>query len=166
MGTVDSTELTRTYQAMKFESSNIGWAWFALALGLVAGCDTTEAPSNKPQNPAQQTGQSTQTKFKPGVVDPYVKSPDCALKVFFTSPGTGIDVTRYKQIKELLEQDDAVNNVQPYSRGREGETELCVQLADDGQINRLFNELKAVLPSDSNGRSIFIVTKSGIRFGN
>ncbi len=123
---------------------------------------STDPQADAPaQQPVGVKDTSTMTKFRPLVTNFQAKAANCALSVFFGSIGTGTDATTRRQVDVLLEQDPAVVEVQPYLRGREGETELCVRLRDDGEIRRLFGALKAV---SSQGYLVSIRSRTGDEF--
>jgi len=100
-------------------------------------------------------------------MDFQAKARDCSLTVMFTSIGTGTDGVTGKRIHELLEAEPAVVSVQPYLRGREGETELCVRIRDGAsEIDRVFARLKALVPAISGGKRVAIRTRTGRSFAN
>ena len=125
------------------------------------GGSTDPQPSASTQQPFQTKDTATMTKVRPLVMNFQAKATDCALSVFFGSIGTGTDAPTRQRVEALLEQDPAVVEVQPYLRGREGETELCIRLRHDSEVERLFGALKAVT---SQGYLVSIRSRNGDEF--
>ncbi len=87
------------------------------------------------------------TKFKPFVIDlgghKVARADGCAVIVSFGSVGCGIDTETKNQIEQLLEDDPAVVEVEPFVIGREGEKSLCIRLDPEGDRGRLLDTLNA-----------------------
>jgi hypothetical protein len=114
---------------------------------------------------AATRGRSVQTKFLPIEMNWQAKSSGCAIGIFFFSVGAGIDRATLDRMTSFINRDNSVINVLPYSRGREGEIELCVR-ADRTQIDRLFKDLKMMIPKVAQGRRIRMSSSLGHQFSN
>jgi hypothetical protein len=112
-----------------------------------------EAPSARPvvshpsaPQPIADKDPQLTTKFRPSVIDlggiKAAKAVGCALTVFFSSIGTGTDGQTGARIRQLLEEDSGVAEIEPFIVGREGETVLCVRLNLQGDADRLFDKLR------------------------
>ena len=54
--------------------------------------------------------------------------PTCVVKVHFGSPGSGIDIKKYEEVKKLI--DDKKLKYTEVPAGMEGETYFCLQLTE------------------------------------
>jgi hypothetical protein len=113
---------------------------------------------------ASPVGAAARSKFEPPVMSWQAKPARCDVTAYFASVGMGIDQVARGRIEALLEGDPAVVRVRPYSRGREGETLLCIRLRLKSEARPLFRRLRALVPPGPRGYPITIETKDGIRF--
>lgn len=86
----------------------------------------------------------------------------CALTVAFGSYAMGIDRPTLQRVEALLAADPAVAGVERRGRGREGETELCAEVASAADAERLFRAIAGMLPVDPRG-PVTVRTTSGLR---
>ena len=94
---------------------------------------------------------------------PGAARPVCPLRIGFSSYAMGIDLGAYRAVEALLAGDPAVTGVRRSSAGREGETELCVQVRREADAERLFRAVAARFPADPRG-PLTVATASGLRF--
>lgn len=148
---------------------------FLIASFALLGCDasnetgasTSATADVRPaaQRPISGEEEALTTKFKASVFDiggqQALKAEGCALTVYFGGNGTGTDTTMERQIKQLLEDDPTVVEVQRFVIGREGENLLCIHLDPEGDADRLFDELQA---KASNAYQVRISSESGRKF--
>lgn len=71
------------------------------------------------------------------------KEAKCAVRVDFSSPGSGIDLKTYDAIKKILDDNKLKYTEVPY--GREGETYFCLQMTEVKKKRRkqIIKELKS-----------------------
>ncbi len=87
----------------------------------------------------------------------------CGVRVEFASYAMGIDRAAFDRVQGLLKRERAVRGVEVQRWGREGETNLCVQLRRPGDARRVFGRVKAVLPAKPRG-PITVEARGGLRF--
>lgn len=92
-----------------------------------------------------------------------VSAPGCAVRVEFASYAMGIDRAAFDRVQALLKRDRGVRAVEVQRWGREGETNLCVQLRRPGDARRVFGRVKAALPVKPRG-PITVEARGGLRF--
>lgn len=90
-------------------------------------------------------------------------SPECGVRVEFASYAMGIDRAAFDRVQVLLKRDRGVRGVEVQRWGREGETNLCVQLRRPSEARRVFGRVKAVLPAKPRG-PIKVEARGGLRF--
>jgi hypothetical protein len=56
------------------------------------------------------------------------KTPACAVKIDFASPGTGIDYKTFEEMKKMI--DDKKVKYTETRKGKEGETQWCLPLTE------------------------------------
>ena len=110
----------------------------------IAGNERPAPPAARPVKPIQPTG------------------GPCALSVAFGSYAMGIDRPTLERVEALLAADPAVAGVERRRQGREGETELCAEVASAADAERLFRSIAALLPADPRG-PVTVRTASGLR---
>jgi hypothetical protein len=150
--------------------------WILLVAPIALfGCDRVKEPETvtaaapEAQLPAQLPVPNKEvdmtTKFKPSVIDlggrQAAVATECDLTVAFSSIGTGTDHVTGTRVRQLIEEDPAVREVEPYVVGREGETVLCIRLRAEGEAERLFDELHAIV---SSGHRVRLWSKSGRQY--
>lgn len=71
------------------------------------------------------------------------KEANCAVRVDFSSPGSGIDLKTYDAIKKILDDNKLKYTEVPY--GREGETYFCLQMTEvkKKRKKQIIKELKS-----------------------
>ena len=87
---------------------------------------------------------------------------DCDLRIQFGSYAMGIDTQSEEAVRRLLGRDPSVSAVEVYPWGREGEKTLCVRIRSAADVERLFDEVSRLLPSDPLG-PISVSTRNGLR---
>ncbi|MFS2110564.1 hypothetical protein ACCC88_12800 [Sphingomonas sp. Sphisp140] len=90
-------------------------------------------------------------------------TPGCAVRVEFASYAMGIDRAAFDRVQALLKRDRGVRAVEVQRWGREGETNLCIQLRRPGDARRVFGRLKTALPAKPRG-PITVEARGGLRF--
>ena len=167
--TFDTLVCDGFFRQMQFRQNKAKSQFIVSACAALAtsGCDTAVPSSSNPDRTERRNGREVTKKIQPMVMNEWQSKPaGCSLMVYFGSVGAGIDDVARRRIEELLEQDAAVVTVQPYLRGREGETLLCIRVNNDTAIERLFGELRALVPKNSGGRPIILETKDGVQLRN
>lgn len=76
---------------------------------------------------------------------------DCAVAVRFGSYAMGIDGKAAADVDRLLAGHPAVLSVDRLGAGREGEYALCIRTRSAEGADRLFDEIRAVLPARPRG---------------
>ena len=90
-------------------------------------------------------------------------APGCAVRVEFASYAMGIDRAAFDRVQTLLKRDRGVRAVEVQRWGREGETNLCIQLRRTSDARRVFGQVKAALPAKPRG-PITVEARGGLRF--
>lgn len=90
-------------------------------------------------------------------------APECGVRVEFASYAMGIDRAAFDRVRALLKRDGGVRGVEVQRWGREGETNLCVQLRRPSDARRVFGRVKTVLPAKPRG-PIKVEARGGLRF--
>ncbi len=104
---------------------------------ILALCAATGACAGEPAATASTAGS-----------DPAAQA--CGLTVRFGSYAMGIDTAAAARVEDLLRRDRAVRSVERRPWGREGEVDLCVQVAP-AQAARLFDQIRPLLPAKPRG---------------
>ena len=89
------------------------------------------------------------------------KALECDVTVSFSSIGTGIDGSSRIRIINSLEEDAAVQEIDEFIVGREGESVLCVHLKPMADSENLFDKLSR---DAANDRLVEIRSKGGKTF--
>jgi hypothetical protein len=75
----------------------------------------------------------------------------CALTVRFGSYAMGIDRGAAERVEALLRGDRSVRSVERRPWGREGEYDLCAQVAQTANALRLYEQIRPLLPAKPRG---------------
>ena len=120
-----------------------------LALGACAQRTANQAPAAPPPPPPPPPiGGVTQT---------------CALTIVFGSYAMGIDGPTRTRVEALLVADRGVAGFDTRRWGREGEITLCVRTRSGADANRLFQAVRAMIPTRPRG-PITLGTSSGLSY--
>lgn len=87
----------------------------------------------------------------------------CGVRVQFASYAMGIDRGAFDRVQALLKRDSRVRGVELQRWGREGETNLCVQLRRTRDARAVFTRVKKALPARPRG-PITVEAAGGLRF--
>jgi len=105
------------------------------------------------------------SKFRPTIKTWQAPAVGCSISVYFGSIGTGPGPGG-PEIRQFLEREAAVTSVQPYLRGREGETELCVKLRSEKAMDAVYQGIKKRIPARSGGGWTEVRARDGRLFSN
>jgi hypothetical protein len=133
--------------------------WLFLLAPCLAACEGAG------EGPAAGEDRATATAAapeRPAAVKP--RSPAagaCPLSIAFGSYAMGIDRPTFEAVEALLAADPAVASVERRGRGREGETELCAEVSNDAEAERLFHRIAGLLPPNPRG-PVRVATRTGL----
>lgn len=120
-----------------------------LALGACAQRTANEAPAPPPPPPP------------PPPVGGVAQA--CALTIIFGSYAMGIDGPTRTRVEALLVADRGVAGFDTRRWGREGEVTLCVRTHSGADASRLFEAVRAMMPSRPRG-PISLRTSGGLSY--
>lgn len=92
-----------------------------------------------------------------------IDTKTCDLLITFGSYGGGVDHETFKKVHTYFSKSPAVKSSESWSSGFEGDSTYCLQV-DDGKSDKIYDEIRALVPTHSRKGWTSIEKKDGTRF--